>query len=93
MDAITFRTVVGGEQVIRPPADVVLPQGALEVTVRPVGSGATEVAPSVAAANARLRQCRVSVGRVMGTENEGIDADLARVYGDRPATKDGEARR
>ena len=34
MATIQFNTIVNKEQVIRPPADVVLPQGAIEVTVR-----------------------------------------------------------
>ena len=82
MDVITFQTVVDGEQVIRPPADVTLPQGTLEVTIKPV-RGATGTSPLAReAANARLRQHRVSLGRATGTDNEGIDADLARVHGD-----------
>ena len=36
MDSITFQATVNDEQVIRPPADVHLPLGALEVTARPV---------------------------------------------------------
>lgn len=80
-DAITFRTVVEGEQVIRPPAGVVLPQGALEVIVKPIREPASP--PSARhAANERLRQHRVSLGRPTGIDNQGIDADLARVYAD-----------
>ncbi len=33
-------------------------------------------------ANARLRQFTVSLGHATGIDNEGIDADLAREYGD-----------
>jgi hypothetical protein len=83
MDAITFQTEVDGEQVIRPPADVVLPPGTWEVPLRPVSS---PIAPSTAArdtANARLRQHRVSLGHATGIDNESIDADLARLYGDK----------
>lgn len=36
MEAIRFHTVVDQEQVIRPPAGVALPQGAIEVTIRPI---------------------------------------------------------
>jgi hypothetical protein len=36
----------------------------------------------IAAANARLRACRQDLGRAWGTDNEAIDADLAREYGD-----------
>ncbi len=84
MRAITFRTVVDGDQVIRPPAHVCLPQGALEVTVRLLGEETPiEQAPREAA-NARLRQHRVRLGYATGTDNEAIDADLARGYGDNP---------
>lgn len=34
------------------------------------------------AANARLWACTVSLGRPLGIDNEQIDADLAREYGD-----------
>jgi hypothetical protein len=82
VDFIVFQTVVDGEQIIRPPADVVLPQGVLEVTVRQV-RGETAVPVSAReAANARLREHRVSLGRPTGTNNEGINADLGRAYGD-----------
>jgi hypothetical protein len=84
MDAITFRTVIDGEQVIRPPAGVVLPRGAFEVTVRPVGGEAAISASAREAANERLRRHRVSLGDATGTDNEAIDADLARVYGADP---------
>jgi len=36
MDTVQFHATVGPEQVIRPPAGVSLPEGELEVTVRPV---------------------------------------------------------
>jgi hypothetical protein len=36
----------------------------------------------LAAADAALRACMVSMGRPIGTDNEQIDADLAREYGD-----------
>ncbi len=79
MDSITFQTTVSDEQVIRPPADVSLPLGALEVTIRPVTNATA--ATSVTLANESLRGCRVSLGRATGIDNEGIDADLARAYG------------
>jgi len=78
VNEVTFQTVVDGEQLIRPPAGVALPQGACEVTIRPVETGAT---PGRDAANARLRQQRVSLGHPTGTENEAIDADLAHAFG------------
>jgi hypothetical protein len=83
-DTITFRAVVDGQQVIRPPEGVTLPQGVFEVTVKPIG-GESPVAPSAReAANARVHAHRVSIGRATGIDNEGIDADLARMYGDNP---------
>ena len=78
MSSITFETTVGDEQVIRPPADVRLPPGALEVTIRTLPK-ATGLTP-VDSANAMLRQCRVALGRVTGIDNDAIDADLARQY-------------
>jgi hypothetical protein len=81
MNIITFRAAVDGEQVIRPPSDVVLPQGMLEVTIRPVAGDQTVSSAARAAANERLRQHRVSLGRATGIDNEAIDADLARLYG------------
>ena len=78
MAAITFRTTVSDEQVLRPPAGVVLPAGALEVTVKSVQENGRNTRE---AANLRLRQHRVSSGEAKGIENEAIDADLARVYG------------
>ena len=81
MAAIIFRTVVSEEQVIRPPAGVVLPAGVIEVLVKPVSEGAV-VSPSAReAANMRLRQHRVSLGQATGIDNKGIDADLARSFG------------
>jgi len=79
MDTLTFQASVTDEQLIRPPTDVRLPCGTFEVTIRP----AIEIAPrtSAALANDRLRQCRVKAGAPTGIDNEGIDADLARLYG------------
>jgi hypothetical protein len=36
MESITFETVVGEDQVIRPPSGLVLPPGAFEVTIKPL---------------------------------------------------------
>lgn len=80
MDEITFEALVDTEQVIRPPADVVLPEGPMEVTVRPVRQRRDSRPMTREEANARLRQCRVSIGRETGIDNEGIDADLVRAY-------------
>ena len=79
MSTVTFQTTVSDEQVIRPPADVRLPLGALEVTIRPLP--AAKATPAVDAANQRIRHCRVSLGRATGIDNNDIDADLARAYG------------
>ena len=81
MPPITFRTSVNDDQVIRPPAGVTLPSGAIEVSVTPVVSGAAIAPAAREAANLRLRQCRVALGRAMGVDNNAIDADLARAYG------------
>ena len=80
MDIITFEAIVTEEQVIRPPPDVHLPTGTLEVTVKPVAPRSETPEQARLAANARLRQCRVSLGHATGIDNEQIDADLARVY-------------
>lgn len=46
MKTIRFHTVVDQEQVIRPPAGIALPEGAIEVTVRHIEPPATpEVDP------------------------------------------------
>ena len=79
MDSITFQATIQDDQVIRPPTGVRLPQGTLQVTVTPVVS--SRALASVAAANALLRKCRVSLRQATGTDNQAIDADLARVYG------------
>jgi hypothetical protein len=81
MGPITFRTTIDREQVIRPPAGIVLPQGALEVIVTPVEAEAAVPQAARDAANQRLRRHRVSLGHATGTDNEAIDADLARSYG------------
>ena len=38
MKSIQFETVIGTDHVIRPPAGVALPEGVIEVTVRPLQS-------------------------------------------------------
>jgi len=45
MSAIQFNAVVGMEQVIRPPHGIVLPQGEIEVVVRPRDSETAVAAP------------------------------------------------
>lgn len=86
-DTITFQAEINSEQIIRPPADVVLPEGTLQVTVKPVLPLGTSAALSRDAANARLRKSRVCVGEATGIDNEQIDADLARAYRDEPAKR------
>lgn len=46
----------------------------------------------IARANARLRQHIVDLGVAVGCENEQIDADLARAYGNDHADRDRPAR-
>lgn len=79
MKSVTFHSTVDDEQVIRPPANVQLPLGPLEVTVRTLPPSATP--DSLARANENLSACRVSTGRPTGIDNAAIDANLARVYG------------
>ena len=57
-----------------------------QLTVVPFAVTATNAtnataATSVNMANESLRGCRVSLGRATGIDNEGIDADLTRAYG------------
>ena len=51
-----------------------------EVTVRPIDS--EKLAASSLQANENLRRYRAPLGRATGLDNEAIDADLARQYGD-----------
>jgi hypothetical protein len=48
MDIIRFQAVVDQDQVIRPPAEIKLPEGVLEVTVRPVTPASTADADPLA---------------------------------------------
>lgn len=47
-----------------------------------IGNGANVTDEELAAADATLDDCLVSLGHALGTDNEQIDADLAREYGD-----------
>lgn len=47
MHTIRFNAVVNGDQTIRPPASVKLPEGPIEVTVRPLVSPQTSDAESL----------------------------------------------
>jgi len=47
MKAIHFETTVGADQVIRPPSGITLPEGAIEVTVRPLIEDASDVGDTV----------------------------------------------
>ena len=46
MSVLTFQTEVTDVHVLRPPADVVLPMGVMEVTVRPVAANGSASASS-----------------------------------------------
>jgi hypothetical protein len=48
MDPIRFNAVVGPDQVIRPPGGVALPQGEIEVVIRPLGGATGSEAASLA---------------------------------------------
>ena len=48
MATIQFHAVVGQEQVIRPPAGIALPEGAIEVTVRHIEPPTTSEADPLA---------------------------------------------
>jgi hypothetical protein len=47
-----------------------------------IGSGTDASDEQLAAADAALDDCLISMGHAVGTDNEQIDADLAREYGD-----------
>jgi hypothetical protein len=47
-----------------------------------IGNGPNVTDKELAAADAALDECLVSLGHALGTDNEQIDADLAREYGD-----------
>ncbi len=47
-----------------------------------IGVGTDASDEEFAAADARLNECLVSLGHAVGADNEQIDADLAREYGD-----------
>jgi hypothetical protein len=47
-----------------------------------IGNGADPSDEELAAADAALDDCLVSLGHPLGADNEQIDADLAREYGD-----------
>src|SRR5262249_22917423 len=85
MDIITFQAVVTEEQVIRPPADVHLPRGTLEVTVKPVAQGSEPPDRRGPGATALWQQCGFPWARATGIDNEQMDGALAGVYGDHAA--------
>jgi hypothetical protein len=74
---ITFETTINGEQVIRPPTGIALPEGVVEITVKRIGR-VESVSREVA--NQHMRQSRIATGRPTGIDNEAIDADLARHF-------------
>jgi hypothetical protein len=54
MEPIRFNAVVGPDQVIRPPGGVALPQGEIEVVVRPLRDATGPDAASLANTRSRL---------------------------------------
>lgn len=54
MEIIRFTTVVGQDQVIRPPSGITLPQGEIEVTVHPYRSMPPSAGDPLAATRAWL---------------------------------------
>jgi len=73
MRPIQFQAVVGSEQVIRPPEGIVLPEGAIEVTVRPVGEPAAADPSALAATRGWLLDLAAEAER----SAEVLPADLA----------------
>ncbi len=57
MKPIQFETVVGTDRVIRPPAGVALPEGVIEVTIRPLRPLAATQSDSAASTRAWLLAC------------------------------------
>jgi hypothetical protein len=72
MDAIQFNAVVTSEQVIRPPAGICLPEGEIEVTVRP--SAAT---PSTPASTASPRDWLLAFAAEAEEASPHLPSDLA----------------
>jgi hypothetical protein len=58
------------------------PAGWIQERLPKNGDGVDATDEELAAADAALDQCLVSLGRRLGADNEQIDADLAREYGD-----------
>jgi hypothetical protein len=73
MDTIQFNTVVGQDQVIRPPGGVVLPQGEIEVIVRTRASAEGTSADAVTA----TREWLLAFGAAAEREGPDLPADLA----------------
>jgi hypothetical protein len=73
MESLTFRAVVENEQLIRPPAGVELPRGAVEVTVRPLSSAEASGNDSLASTRAWLLGMAAEVERL----SPNLPADLA----------------
>jgi len=73
MEPIQFNAVVDQEQVIRPPGGVVLPQGEIEVTVRP------RTAPSTASDDplASTREWLLAFAAQAEREGPDLPADMA----------------
>jgi len=57
MKPIQFETIVGSDRVIRPPANVTIPEGVLEVTIRPLQPPTTTASDAPSSARAWLLAC------------------------------------
>ena len=64
MKSIQFETVVGTDHVIRPPAGVALPEGVIEVTIRPLRSAPTTDSAPPAPAYAWLLELAAEAERL-----------------------------
>lgn len=89
MNAMTFETIVGDDQVIRPPSGVTLPPGKWEVTVYPVETG--KPALTVEEANAAVRNARVSRPAMLTVEEANAAIMKLRVAEGQPTGIDNES--
>ena len=73
MKAIQFETVVGEDQVIRPPAGVTLPQGAIQVTVQ----SAQPPSPSATDSLASTREWLLEIAAEAERSAPSLPSDMA----------------
>lgn len=71
---LKFNTVVGSDQTIHPPSGVALPEGEVEVTVRPV---ADESAPPLGDALSETREWLLALARKAEEVRPNLPSDLA----------------